>query len=68
MFDSRTRLARQVVEDISHRYGINVLDPPIPKTVRVAEAPGRGMSVLQYARRSGAADAYRALVGSLERL
>jgi chromosome partitioning protein len=57
-----------VVEDIPHRYGINVLDPPIPKTVRVAEAPGRGMSVLQYARRSGAAEAYRALAGSLERL
>ncbi len=52
MFDSRTRLAREVVEDLPQRYGITVLEPPIPKTVRVAEAPARGMSVLQSARRS----------------
>ena len=66
MFDSRTRLAREVVEDLPIRYGIEVLDPPIPKTVRVAEAPARGMSVLQHARRSTAAEAYRALAQTLE--
>lgn len=66
MFDSRTRLAREVVEDLPQRYGINVLDPPIPKTVRVAEAPARGMSVLQHARRSKASEAYRALARNLE--
>lgn len=66
MFDSRTRLAREVVEDLPQRYGIQVLDPPIPKTVRVAEAPARGMSVLEHARRSKASDAYRALARTLD--
>ena len=66
IFDSRTRLARSVVEDLPQRYGIAVLDPPIPKTVRVAEAPGHGVSVLQYARRSSASDAYRTLAVNLE--
>ena len=66
MFDSRTRLAREVMEDLPHRYGIPVLDPPIPKTVRVAEAPARGMSVLEHARRSTASEAYRALAHTLE--
>ncbi len=66
MFDSRTRLAHEVMEDLPKRYGITVLEPPIPKTVRVAEAPARGMSVLQHARRSTAAEAYRALAQTLE--
>ncbi len=68
MFDSRTRLAREVVEDLPHRYGISVLDPPIPKTVRVAEAPARGISVLQHAQRSKASEAYRALANTLEKV
>jgi chromosome partitioning protein len=66
MFDSRTRLAREVVEDLPQRYGITVLDPPIPKTVRVAEAPARGISVLHHARHSKASDAYRALALNLD--
>ena len=66
MFDSRTRLAREVMEDLPQRYGIRVLDPPIPKTVRVAEAPARGMSVLEHARRSKASEAYRALALTLD--
>ncbi|MDH3260659.1 MAG: AAA family ATPase [Acidimicrobiia bacterium] len=68
MFDARTRLAREIVEDLPHRYGITVLDPPIPKTVRVAEAPARGMSVLEYAGRSKASEAYRALAQTLEEM
>ena len=65
MFDSRTRLGRDVIEDLPRRYGIEVLDPPIPKTVRVAEAPARGTSVLHHARTSKAADAYRQLASHL---
>jgi chromosome partitioning protein len=65
MFDSRTRLGREVIEDLPGRYGIRVFDPPIPKTVRVAEAPGRGTSVLRHARTSKASDAYRELASQL---
>jgi chromosome partitioning protein len=65
MFDARTRLGRKVIEDLPKRYGITVLEPPIPKTVRVAEAPARGTSVLHHARRSKAAAAYRELAAHL---
>ena len=42
MFDRRTNLGRQVRADVTERYGIEMLDPSIPKSVRAAEAPGRG--------------------------
>jgi chromosome partitioning protein len=61
MFDGRTNLARGVLGSVQEQYGVEVLDPPVPKSVKVAEAPGRGRSVLDHASRSKAADAYRAL-------
>jgi chromosome partitioning protein len=67
MFDGRTRLAHEVIEDVRSQYGLTVLDPPVPKSVKVAEAPGRGCSVLDHAGRSKAAMAYRALAEVLER-
>ncbi|MBV8159627.1 MAG: ParA family protein [Acidimicrobiia bacterium] len=66
MFDGRTRLGREVLDDVRTRYGVEVLEPPVPKSVRVAEAPGRGRSVLEHAGRSSPADAYRKLAASLE--
>jgi chromosome partitioning protein len=61
MFDGRTKLAREVVASVHEAYGLDVLDPPVPKSVKVAEAPGRGRSVLGHAPRSRAAEAYREL-------
>jgi chromosome partitioning protein len=66
MFDSRTRLGREVLDDVRTRYGIAVLEPPVPKSVRVAEAPGKGRSILQHASRSASAEAYRHLAAELE--
>jgi chromosome partitioning protein len=66
MFDGRTRLGREVLDDVRTRYGITVLEPPVPKSVRVAEAPGRGRSVLEHASRSSSAEAYRQLATALE--
>jgi chromosome partitioning protein len=66
MFDGRTRLGREVLDDVRTTYGIPVLEPPVPKSVRVAEAPGKGRSVLQTARRSASAEAYRSLAAGLE--
>jgi chromosome partitioning protein len=66
MFDSRTRLGREVLDDVGTKYGIKVLEPPVPKSVRVAEAPGKGRSVLQHASRSASAEAYRSLAAELE--
>jgi chromosome partitioning protein len=66
MFDARTRLAREVVETIRTTHDVRVFEPPVPKTVRVAEAPGRGRSIVQYAPRSAAAEAYRAIAAALD--
>ena len=66
MFDGRTRLANQVVEAVPKNHGLVVLPPPIPKSVRVAEAPARGRSVLSHASTSKPASAYRELAASIE--
>jgi len=65
MYDARTRLARDVIASIGERYGLAVLEPPVPKSVRAAEAPARGRSVLEHAPRSAVAVAYRELAGAL---
>src|SRR5439155_1564648 len=51
MFDSRTRHSRELLADLEERYGVPVLGDPIPKSVRFAEAPGRGRSILTHAPR-----------------
>ena len=61
MYDSRTRLAQQVLAAVRDDYGLEILEPPIPKSVRVAEAPSTSRSVLAHAPHSPAAEAYRAL-------
>ena len=61
MFDGRTNHARAVLADVSDRYGLTVLEPAIPKSVRFAEAPAAGRSVLSTAGRTRGADAYREL-------
>jgi chromosome partitioning protein len=61
MYDGRTNHARQVLAEVEGRYELPVFDPPVPKSVRFAEAPGHGRSVLQHAPSSAGAVAYRAL-------
>ncbi len=66
LFDSRTNLAHQVVDAVRTSYDLTVLDPPVPKSVKAAEAPGHGQSVLHHAPSSKSAVAYRALAAQLE--
>jgi chromosome partitioning protein len=66
MYDGRTRLARQVLTEVEEIHDFSVIPPPIPRSVRVAEAPGRGRSVLEHARKSKSADAYRELAVEIE--
>ncbi|MCL1587642.1 MAG: AAA family ATPase [Actinomycetia bacterium] len=68
MFDSRTNLGKAVLVDVKETHGLTVIEPPIPRSVRVAEAPGEGVSVLQHARRSRSAQAYVEFAGNLEAL
>ena len=66
MYDPRTRLAQETLAAVGSTYGLEVLEPPVPKSVRVAEAPGRGASVLRHAPSSPSAAAYRDLAENLE--
>jgi chromosome partitioning protein len=59
LYDGRTNHARSVIADVAGRFGLQVLDPPIPKSVRFAEAPASGHSVLVTAARGAGAEAYR---------
>ncbi|HEY3844965.1 MAG TPA: ParA family protein [Acidimicrobiales bacterium] len=61
MYDGRTTHARKVLAEVGERYGLPVFDPPVPKSVRFAEAPEHGLSVLQHAPTSPGAEAYRCL-------
>ena len=68
LFDGRTNHSRAVLENISTTYELEVLQPPIPKSIRFAEAPAAGRSILATARSNKGADAYREVALSLERL
>ncbi|MDV3123392.1 ParA family protein [Mycobacterium sp. 21AC1] len=48
MYDGRTRLADQVAEDVREHFGDKVLRTVIPRSVKVSEAPGYGMTILDY--------------------
>jgi chromosome partitioning protein len=61
LFDGRTNHARAVLADVSARYGVPVLEPPIPRSIRFAEAPAAGRSVLATAGSSRGSQAYREL-------
>lgn len=66
MYDERLRHAREVLEEVRGRYGMAVLEPPVRKSVRFAEAPAHGRSILDHAPSSAGAQAYRALAGLLD--
>ncbi len=68
MFDGRTNLSKRVLREVQEVHGLTVIEPPIPRSVRVAEAPGEGISVLHHAPRSRAAEAYRELAVNIEAL
>ena len=65
MFDARTTHSRDVLADVSDRYSLPVLEPAIAKSVRFAEAPSTGRSVLCTATRIPGAGAYRQLAAQL---
>jgi chromosome partitioning protein len=65
MYDDRTRHARSVLDEVGERYGIPVLSPPVRKSIRFAEAPAVGKSILQHAPSSPGAQAYRSIARQL---
>jgi chromosome partitioning protein len=65
LYDGRTNHARRVLETISETYELDVIEPPIPKTIKFAEAPAAGRSILATSRSSKGATAYREVAANL---
>jgi chromosome partitioning protein len=61
MVDTRTLHAKEAIEILEENFGDRLFGARIKKTVRFAEAPVKGMSVLKYEPNGTAADAYRQL-------
>jgi chromosome partitioning protein len=61
MFDPRTKLSEQVVQEVKKHFGELVYDVIIPRTVRLSEAPGFGQPITVYDAKSKGAEAYRQL-------
>jgi chromosome partitioning protein len=66
MYDERTRLAHDVETDLRSHLPEQVFDTVVPRSVRVAEAPSFGVSVISHAPASRGALAYRALLDEIE--
>ena len=58
MFDGRTNLSAQVVQEVKRYFGDKVYSTVIPRNIRLAEAPGYGMAITQYDPKSKGAEAY----------
>ncbi len=61
MFDARTKLSGQVVQEVRTHFAERVYDTVIPRTVRLSEAPSFGQTILEYDGSGTGALAYRAL-------
>jgi chromosome partitioning protein len=58
MFDSRTNLSRDVVEEVRRHFEDGLYQTVIPRNVRLSEAPSHGMDIFSYAPASRGAAAY----------
>ncbi|MEX2608248.1 MAG: ParA family protein [Kiritimatiellia bacterium] len=58
MFDSRTNLSRDVVEEVRRHFQDGLYESVIPRNVRLSEAPSHGESIFTYAPSSTGAEAY----------
>lgn len=67
MFDGRTRLSQQVLEEVRGHFGERVFETSIPRTTRLAEAPSHGKPVREYAPHNIGAAAYDVLAVELVR-
>ena len=65
LYDGRTNHARAVLETISETYELAVIEPPIPKSIRFAEAPAAGRSILATSGSNKGAEAYRQVAANL---
>ncbi len=58
MYDSRTKLGQDVVDEVTKHFGNKVFNTVIPRNITLAEAPSYGESVITYDKKSKGAQAY----------
>ena len=68
MYDARTNLSLQVVENVKNNLDQKIYETIIPRNVRLAEAPSYGLPIILYDNRSAGAESYRALAKEVIRL
>jgi chromosome partitioning protein len=61
MYDARTNLSLQVVENVKDFLNENIYKTIIPRNVKLAEAPSHGLQINYYAPRSSGAESYALL-------
>ena len=67
MYDSRTNLSSDVVENVKSNVHINIYDTVIPRNVRLAEAPSFGLPIHMYDGKSAGAVAYKNLAKEIKK-
>ncbi|MDX6310331.1 MAG: chromosome partitioning protein [Nocardioidaceae bacterium] len=65
LYDPRPKHSRAVLDTIASTYDVAVLEPAIPRSIRFAEAPAAGRSILRIPRSARGAGAYRELAANL---
>ncbi|AXE40279.1 ParA family protein [Acidipropionibacterium virtanenii] len=68
MYDARTRLSKEVVDEVRGQFSQEMLETKIPRSVRVSEAPSYGRSVLTYEPSSAGAVSYREAAAEFAKL
>ena len=67
MYDERTNLSAQVIDDVRKHFHGSVFESVVPRNVRLAEAPSLGQPILLYDIRSKGAEAYLSLTKEILR-
>lgn len=65
MYDARTNLSMQVVEEVTNYLGSDLFKAIIPRTVRLSEAPSHGLPINMYDRKNKGAEAYELLADGI---
>ena len=61
MYDVRTNLSNQVVENVKENLDTKIYETLIPRNIRLAEAPSHGLPINMYDSKSAGAEAYMSL-------
>ncbi len=66
MYESRTSLSEQVVQEEKKQFGSKLMNTLIPRNVKLAEAPSFGRSILEHDKWSKGARSYKSLAKEID--